>query len=95
MKIGIDATNIKLGGGLTHLKNLIEYYTGNDEITIVGGEWLEEINVSEKAKLEIHNHQFDTRYNEFIFKFFKLKKRLGLNDISFIPGFRKIAIALI
>lgn len=85
--IKIDATNIKAGGGLTHLKNLIDYKPNNGlEIEIIGGSWLKKIKSSDNVILTILAENFTTIIHQEFFKKFGLKKYLMNGKIAFIPG---------
>ncbi len=87
MKIFIDATNIKAGGGLTHLKRIVENNTlENDSIELVGGCWLNLIKEKKNVTRAIFQKEFDNVVSQEIFKKFKLKKILRQGDIAFIPG---------
>lgn len=87
MKIIIDATNIKTGGGLTHLKNLVENsYSCNVELTMVGGNWLNNINPQNNLKKVIFTKPFKNLFSQEYFKKIKLAKILNEGDIAFIPG---------
>lgn len=86
MRISIDATNIKAGGGLTHLSNIVESYLGEDTISIIGGEWIKKIDTKDNIILDIHKESFSSTLKQEYFKFFKLPNLLKNSDISFIPG---------
>ncbi len=87
MNIGIDATNIKAGGGLVHLARLLENYDIEEhKIYIVGGEW---INIIKKRKwfhFIIIENIFSNPIKQEFFKKFKLPSLLEENDIIFAPG---------
>ncbi|MBG24880.1 MULTISPECIES: glycosyltransferase family 4 protein [Croceibacter] len=85
MKIFIDATNIKAGGGLTHLKNLVENHK-EDTISLVGGDWLAQIEPQPNLKKLIFASNFKSILKQEIFKRFKLESVLKESDIAFIPG---------
>lgn len=53
MKIAIDATNIKAGGGLTHLKRIVENYLYEDV-------QFELIKMGENS-LQLANENYDTK----------------------------------
>jgi len=87
MKIAIDATNIKAGGGLTHLKRIIEYFDlGTDTIVLIGGSWLNTIEAQKNVQKVILENEFQSIIKQELFKAFKLKKYLKGADIAFIPG---------
>jgi glycosyltransferase involved in cell wall biosynthesis len=87
MKIAIDATNIKSGGGLTHLKRIMEYWPiSSGTVYLIGGVWLKEINVKENVEKIIFEHEYTNLWRQEFFKFFRLKKYLKDSDIAFIPG---------
>ncbi|WP_236976864.1 glycosyltransferase family 4 protein [Membranihabitans maritimus] len=87
MKISIDATNIKAGGGLTHLKRIIEHLNDDDvQIEIIGGDWIEVINNYRNVNRKILTSPFKSILKQEIFKVFHLKKYLYTSDIAFIPG---------
>lgn len=86
MKIAIDATNIKAGGGLTHLLNITENYLGEDNISIIGGEWIKKIPTNDAVTLNLYKKELSSVYKQEFFKFFKLQNILSKSDIAFIPG---------
>lgn len=87
VKIAIDATNIKAGGGLTHLKQIVENNLCLDvELTIVGGKWLENINNSTFLKKAIYEKHFSNILRQELFKRNRLPKILKKFEISLIPG---------
>lgn len=86
MKISVDATNIKAGGGLTHLSNIVESYSGADNISIIGGEWIKKIDAKDTIVLDIYKDAFSSIYKQEFFKRYKLHTLLENSDISFIPG---------
>lgn len=85
MKIAIDATNIKAGGGLSHLKQICSELIDAKgvEIHIFGGTWLEEIKLENK---HIYKKEFSSLVRQEIFKNIKLPKLLKKFDIVFAPG---------
>ena len=86
-KINIDATNIKAGGGLTHLKKIIENNSlGNESINLIGGNWLNTIEDRKNVLRDIYTKEFTNIFNQEFFKKFKLKNILNKGTISFIPG---------
>ncbi len=87
MKIAIDATNIKAGGGLTHLKQIVENNKSEDvELTLIGGKWLENIKDSILTKKMIYEDEFADIPKQEFFKKFKLPKLLEKFEIALIPG---------
>ena len=85
MKIAIDATNLKTGGGLTHLKQISRYFSRFPEleIHIFGGPWIEDIDVPNK---HIFEKEFRSIFSQEFFKWFKFKKHLKDFDLVFAPG---------
>src|SRR5690554_5946998 len=87
MRIVIDATNIKAGGGLVHLKRIIEAFNStSDEIIIIGGKWLGSIEDSSNLTKVIFKKEFSSVFKQEYFKNIKLKEYLKDADIAFIPG---------
>ena len=87
MKISIDCTNIKTGGGLTHLKQILENHSADSwEIEIIGGFWLEKIKEFEWLKKRIFKNEFSSVVKQELFKIFSLPKILEYSDIVFAPG---------
>ncbi|MAM27400.1 MAG: glycosyl transferase [Flavobacteriaceae bacterium] len=87
MIIDIDATNIKTGGGLTHLKQIVENNRlEQDSIHLIGGTWLDRIKGSNNVSKLIFKKEFKNKLNQEYFKAFKLEQILKKGDISFIPG---------
>jgi glycosyltransferase involved in cell wall biosynthesis len=87
MKITIDATNIKAGGGLTHLKNLIENFPLSDAVvTLVGGTWLNSINETKNVNKQIFTKPFKNIFLQEYFKKVKLANILKEGEIAFVPG---------
>lgn len=86
-KIHIDATNIKAGGGLTHLKKIVENNSlDNESINLIGGNWLNAIDDRKNVSKDIYAKEFSNIFNQEFFKIFKLKSILNKGTISFIPG---------
>lgn len=85
MKIAIDATNLKAGGGLSHLKQLSKQINSqkNVEVHLIGGIWLKEIESDNK---HIFADEFSTLIKQETFKNNKLPKLLKTFDIVFAPG---------
>lgn len=87
MKLVIDATNIKAGGGLTHLKRIIESYPFNDiKFELIGGDWLDAIENKNNILKRIFPAAFKSVLKQEFFKFFKLKSYLKNANIAFVPG---------
>lgn len=87
MKILIDSTNIKGGGGLTHLKRIIEFNNiENDTIELIGGKWLNEILDRTNVSKVILKKEFNNIYAQEFFKKFHLQNFLKKGNIAFIPG---------
>src|SRR5690554_2058145 len=87
MNISIDATNLKDGGGLTHLKRILDSFDSQqDKLTIIGGEWIKTIKERENIQKIIVSQYFTSLLKQEYFKFFILKKYLAKADIAFIPG---------
>lgn len=86
MKISIDASNIKAGGGLTHLKQLIENNYCNNTIDLIGGNWLEKIEARENVNKITLVKEFSSLIKQEFFKFNFLESYLSRGDIAFIPG---------
>lgn len=87
MKIAIDATNIKAGGGLTHLKNIVENNINeNTQLTLIGGKWLDNIKDNPSLNKFIFNEEFSSIFKQEKFKKYVLPSILQTFDISFIPG---------
>lgn len=93
MIIVIDAINLKQGGGLTHLVNILKYTQpvtmGFSKIIVLGcKKTLDEIN-SRPHIIKIHSRYFESNYifRAFwlYFKLDRLLKKLGAN-ILFVPG---------
>jgi len=87
MKIGIDATNIKAGGGLVHLKQLLENYNcKKNEVNLIGGNWLVQLDDRNWLKKIMFNNSFSNIFKQEYFKKTKLPALLNTNDIIFVPG---------
>ena len=87
MKIIIDATNIKTGGGLTHLKQLLENkIESSDEVELIGGDWLNKIDNRSWLEKTILTIEFSSLLKQEVFKIFGLSNYLSKGDIAFIPG---------
>lgn len=87
MKVIIDATNIKTGGGFTHLSRLLQNNQNtNFEIEIIGGKWIQNISSEKNITKIIFNWILDTPIIKEIFKLFFLRKYLSKSDVAFVPG---------
>lgn len=88
MKITIDATNIKAGGGLTHLKRLLEFFNSdeNTKVEIIGGGWLSQIENASWLTKKLYPESFKSIFQQELFKKNKLPGLLSMGDIAFIPG---------
>ncbi|TVZ26043.1 glycosyltransferase involved in cell wall biosynthesis [Gillisia sp. Hel_I_86] len=87
VRFSIDATNIKAGGGLTHLKQLVENNSvKNDSIELIGGIWLKDIIDQDNVSKIIFKNDFKNIVTQEYFKKFKLEDFLKRSDIAFIPG---------
>lgn len=87
MKIAIDATNIKAGGGLTHLSRILQYADLQDiEVTLIGGPWLKDIPDRHAVKKLIFVKEFSSLWRQEYFKKFGLPKLLMNADVVFVPG---------
>ena len=90
MIIGIDATNLRLGGGVTHLKEILNYFESeDDEVIVFGGEsTLEQLpiknNITKVSHLFLNRHLiYRIYYQLFIFT---NKIREYQSDILYSPG---------
>ncbi|EOZ93857.1 glycosyl transferase [Indibacter alkaliphilus LW1] len=85
MKIAIDATNLKSGGGLSHLKQISkEIYNSKDiEIHLFGGDWIKQVQSENK---HVFREEFSSIFKQEYFKRFELPKLLANFDIVFAPG---------
>ena len=87
MKLYIDATNIRAGGGVTHLKNILYNFQGEfDEVIVVGGKWINSLPSGSRIRLKevaVLNGNFLLRE---IFKFFFLGRLFQDADLVFVPG---------
>lgn len=87
IKIIVDATNIKAGGGLTHLSRILEFSEqGKHNIEVVGGDWLKVLKDKPGINKVVYSKEFRNIFKQEIFKTFHLGKLLSRGDISFIPG---------
>src|SRR5690606_8257905 len=87
MKIAIDATNIKAGGGLTHLSRILEYVDLQQiEVTVIGGTWLNSIPDRDGIHKMILVKEFSSLWRQEYFKRFGLPKLLCEADMAFVPG---------
>ena len=90
IKVGIDASNIKAGGGLTHLLQLLEHAnpmaSGIEKVIIWGGDNLKSLPEKEwliKRKQTLLTKSF---LHQSFWKLFKLPKLVKECDILFVPG---------
>lgn len=85
MKIAVDATNLKAGGGLSHLKQICNQVTHNSDIEVhlFGGPWLETVTAKHK---HIFYDEFSSVLKQEHFKRLKLPKLLSSFDIVYAPG---------
>jgi len=85
MKIVIDATNLKAGGGLTHLKQISKRLNKIPELEvhIIGGDW---INSLENDNRHIYKEYFNSVFKQEYFKRFKLPTLVKEYDLVFAPG---------
>lgn len=87
MKVIIDATNIRSGGGLTHLKSLIKSHQSSEfKVEIIGGPWIKSISSSNYVSKIILSWTLVNPFIREIFKLFFLRQYLLNGDIAFIPG---------
>ena len=87
MRICIDASNIKAGGGLTHLKRILQNYDSNlFKVELFGGVWLDEINHRRNLYKNIYKIGFSNFIIGYFFKNIFLKKKMSSCDIIFSPG---------
>ena len=92
MKLGIDASNILTGGGVTHLKKILEHADlskyGIQQVVVWGGantlEELPQRSGSGLHYLEVLNNSFSRRLLWQQMKLSKLAKNSC--DILFVPG---------
>ncbi len=93
MVIGIDASNIRGGGGITHLKAILEHAdienSGLGKIVIWAS--LDTLNkIKDYSFLEKHTHPYlnKSTFFTFLFQFLKLKKEAEKSNcnIMFVPG---------
>lgn len=84
-KVFVDATNLKAGGGLTHLKELSRYFDKDKDLEfhVFGGKWIEALCTKYK---HIFIEEFSSVYRQEKFKNFDLRKKLKGFDIVFAPG---------
>lgn len=85
MKIAIDATNLKAGGGLSHLKQISKEIIrrGDIDAHLFGGQWLENVESDNK---HIFYNEFSSIVKQEYFKRFKLPKLFASFDVVFAPG---------
>lgn len=85
LKISIDATNLKAGGGLSHLKQVSkEIFDREDiEVHLFGGDWIEQVQSKNK---HVFKTEFSSIFKQEFFKKFKLPRLLKGFHIVFAPG---------
>lgn len=85
MKVAIDATNLKAGGGLTHLKHISSYVDQVEGVSfdVIGGSWISQL--KNKNKL-IFKNEFSSFLKQEKFKLFKLQRMINDYDLVFAPG---------
>jgi len=87
MQINIDASNIKAGGGLTHLSKIIENLeSDNTNIGVIGGEWLSNFPSKKNITISIFKAPFKNIFFQEFFKRTKLIHLLNKGNIIFAPG---------
>ena len=87
MQINIDASNIKAGGGLTHLSKIIENLeSDNTNIGVIGGGWLSNFPSKKNITISIFKAPFKNIFFQEFFKRTKLIHLLNKGNIIFAPG---------
>lgn len=92
MVLGIDASNIKAGGGFTHLKELLTYAEpqkyGFSKVIIYGGKQLDELPRKDWIVLSrLSGKDSVSNFSEMIWRKFKLPKLAKEQcDLLFCPG---------
>ncbi|KFF00356.1 hypothetical protein IX39_06780 [Chryseobacterium formosense] len=93
MVLGIDATNIRTGGGLTHLLEILQHgnpkLVGFDEVVVWSNhQTLSKLPDKEWIKKETHSLLNKTFILSFIFQIFYLSKLANKRnvDVLFVPG---------
>lgn len=85
LKIAVDATNLKAGGGLSHLKQTSKYFNDANglEFTVFGGPWIDELKTDRK---QVFLKEFESIYRQEKFKLFDFKKIVRDYDMVYAPG---------
>jgi glycosyltransferase involved in cell wall biosynthesis len=96
MKLGIDASNIKAGGGLTHLRGMLDnadpISLGIDKVIVFGGKHINQLEDKDWLEKYIIEELDGSFFEENLFKLFKLGKIAKSKcDILFCPGGNKPA----
>ena len=88
MNLGIDATNLKAGGGLVHLKQLLENKNSVSglKVSVIGGNWLKKIDDQPWLEKVIFKSPFASILKQEIFKRTRLPRILRQFDLVFVPG---------
>ncbi len=87
IKLLIDLTNIKAGGGITHIYQILSHFDNPSiDITLVGSESLNEIAFNSDIKKMIFVNEFSSFIKQEYFKHFTLKKIALQFDLVFAPG---------
>ena len=93
IRVGIDATNIKRGGGVTHLTHILNYFTpdrhGIDRIILWGVEPLLSRIDNQPWLVKINLSKINTSFAYRIYwHFYKIKKEAKINkcNLLFFPG---------
>lgn len=86
MKIIVDATNLREGGGLSHLKNIFNFIDNSIFIRIIGGTWIKEISKNENIDLNIVFNEKANFFEREYFKKIKINSLITKNDFVFAPG---------
>ena len=87
MQVKIDASNIKTGGGLTHLFKIIKNLDSDGiNIDVIGGPWLSNFPSKKNITISIFKLPFKNIFFQELFKRTKLIRILKKGDIIFSPG---------
>src|SRR5690625_138514 len=87
----IDASNIKIGGGLTHLKEFIDHASPRDygikNIIVWGDKHLLDSLANKDWLIKKYHYLLNRGYfSRIIWRYFVLKNKIRHQDILFIPG---------